>query len=43
MLDLIAHDKAGERILEELLVDAGRRLGEEGIAADIYLFQNNAD
>jgi hypothetical protein len=39
VLDLIAHDKAGERILEELLVDAGRRLGEEGIAGDIYLFQ----
>ena len=43
VLDLIAHDKAGERTLEELLVDAGRRLGEEGIAGDIYLFKNNAD
>ena len=43
MLDLIAHDKARERILEELLVDAGQRLGEEGIAVDIYLFKNNAD
>jgi len=35
VLDLIAHDKAGERSLEELLVDVGRRLGEEGIAGDI--------
>ena len=43
MLDLIAYDKAGEQILEELLVDAGLRLGEEGIAGDIYLLRNNAD
>ncbi len=41
--DLIAHDKAGERILEGLLVDADRRLREEGIAGDIYLFKNNTD
>jgi len=43
LLDLIAHDKAGERILEGLLVDAGRRLREDGIAGDIYLFKNNTD
>ena len=42
-LDLVAHDKAGERILEGLLVDADRRLREEGIAGDIYLFKNNTD
>jgi proteasome accessory factor A len=30
VLDLVAHDKAGERILEGLLVDADRRLREEG-------------
>jgi proteasome accessory factor A len=41
--DLVAHDKAGERILEGLLVDAERRLREEGIAGDIYLFKNNTD
>ena len=29
VLDLVAHDKAGERILEGLLVDADRRLREE--------------
>src|SRR5689334_9114453 len=40
---LVAHDKAGERILEGLLVDADRRLREEGIAGDIYLFKNNTD
>src|SRR5712672_563801 len=43
VLDLVAHDKAGERILEGLLVDADRRLREEGIAGDIYLFKNNTD
>ena len=40
---LVAHDKAGERILEGLLADAGRRLREEGITGDIYLFKNNTD
>ena len=43
VFDLVAHDKAGERILEGLLVDADRRLREEGIAGDIYLFKNNTD
>jgi proteasome accessory factor A len=41
--DLIAHDKAGERILEGLLAAAERRLHEEGISGDIYLFKNNTD
>jgi proteasome accessory factor A len=39
----VTHDKAGERILEGLLVDAERRLREEGIAGDVYLFKNNTD
>jgi proteasome accessory factor A len=43
VVDLVAHDKAGERILEGLLVDADRLLREEGIAGDIYLFKNNTD
>lgn len=43
VVDLVTHDKAGERILEGLLVDAERRLREEGIAGDIYLFKNNTD
>jgi proteasome accessory factor A len=43
VVDLVAHDKAGERILEGLLVDADRRLREEGIAGDIYVFKNNTD
>jgi proteasome accessory factor A len=41
--DLVVHDRAGERILEGLLVDAERRLRDEGIAGDIYLFKNNTD
>ncbi|GAA2063135.1 Pup--protein ligase [Catenulispora yoronensis] len=41
--ELIVHDKAGERILEGLLADAERRLHEEGIAGDVYLFKNNTD
>ena len=41
--ELVAHDKAGERILEGLLVDAEQRLREEGIRGDIYLFKNNTD
>jgi proteasome accessory factor A len=43
LIDLVTHDKAGERILEGLLVDAGLRLSEEGITGDIYLFKNNTD
>jgi proteasome accessory factor A len=43
VVDLISHDKAGERILEELLVDAVGRLSAEGVAGDIYLFKNNTD
>src|SRR3954463_4542388 len=43
VLDLVAHDRAGERILEGLLVDAEKRLHDEGIAGEIYLFKNNTD
>jgi len=41
--DLIVQDKAGERILEELILDAQERLAEEGIEGEIYLFKNNTD
>src|SRR5215218_7634288 len=40
---LVIHDRAGERILEGLLVDAERRLHEEGIQGDVFLFKNNTD
>jgi proteasome accessory factor A len=41
--DLVAHDKAGEWILEQLVESAEARLAEEGIRGDIYLFRNNTD
>ncbi|WP_148302334.1 Pup--protein ligase [Tomitella biformata] len=40
---LITHDRAGELILEQLLVDAEERLEAEGIGGDVYLFKNNTD
>jgi proteasome accessory factor A len=40
---LVTHDRAGERILEGLVVDAEQRLRDEGIFGDIYLFKNNTD
>ncbi|SDE54558.1 proteasome accessory factor A [Blastococcus fimeti] len=43
LTELVVHDKAGERILEGLLVDAEQRLAEEGVIGDIYLFKNNTD
>jgi proteasome accessory factor A len=43
VVELVTHDKAGERILEGLLVDAERRLREEGIEGDVYVFKNNTD
>ncbi|MFD0838124.1 Pup--protein ligase [Williamsia serinedens] len=43
LVQLINHDRAGELVLEELLVDAERRLADEGIGGDIYLFKNNTD
>ena len=41
--DLVAHDKAGERILEGLVESAEARLREEGIRGVVYLFKNNTD
>jgi len=43
LVDVVAHDKAGERILEDLVRAAEERLIEEGIRGDIYLFKNNTD
>ena len=43
LYDLIAHDKAGERVLEGLVQSAEQRLEEEGIRGQIYLFKNNTD
>lgn len=43
LLSVVAHDKAGERILEGLVESAEDRLAEEGIKGEIYLFKNNTD
>lgn len=43
ILDVVTHDKAGERIIESLLTGAEQRLKEEGIRGEIYLFKNNTD
>jgi proteasome accessory factor A len=43
LYDLIAHDKAGERVLEGLLHSAEQRLAEEGIRGQVHLFKNNTD
>jgi proteasome accessory factor A len=40
---VLIHDKAGERIVEELVLSAEERLAEEGIAGRISLFKNNTD
>ena len=41
--EVVAHDKAGERILEGLVKGAEERLAEEGIRGDIFVFKNNTD
>ncbi|MFV0256915.1 MAG: Pup--protein ligase [Acidimicrobiales bacterium] len=41
--DVVVHDKAGERILEQLLGSAEERLADEGIRGTIHLFKNNTD
>jgi proteasome accessory factor A len=42
-MDLCVHDKAGERIVEDLLHQAEKRLREDGISGNILLFKNNTD
>ena len=41
--ELVVHDKAGERIVEDLLHQAEKRLREDGISGNILLFKNNTD
>ncbi|MGA1099560.1 MAG: Pup--protein ligase [Candidatus Nanopelagicales bacterium] len=40
---LVVQDRAGERILESLVVDAQKRMQDEGIIGKIHLFKNNTD
>jgi proteasome accessory factor A len=41
-LELIVHDKAGERILEGLFADDVQRLRDEGSADDVRIFKRSA-
>ena len=41
--ELVAQDRAGERILEGLMVEAQDRLKADGVDGEIYLFKNNTD
>jgi proteasome accessory factor A len=43
VLELVIHDKAGERILESLIESAEKRLMREGVKGRIYIFKNNTD
>ncbi|MGB2756775.1 MAG: Pup--protein ligase [Acidimicrobiia bacterium] len=43
ILDVVTHDRAGERILESLVTSAETRLADEGIRGEVYLFKNNTD
>jgi proteasome accessory factor A len=41
--DVVVYDKAGERILEDLLYYAEQRLREEGLSGNLAIFKNNTD
>ncbi len=43
IVDLVVHDKAGERILESCLPTAEKRLKEEGLSGTISIYKNNTD
>lgn len=40
---LVAHDRAGERMLDDLAARAETSLAEENIGGKVYLFKNNVD
>ncbi|WP_068258686.1 Pup--protein ligase [Janibacter limosus] len=43
LVTLIAHDRAGELIVQDLVDDAQARLKEDEVAGEIYVFKNNVD
>lgn len=43
ILDVVLYDRAGDAILNDLVVNAEKRLHDEGIRGTIYLFKNNTD
>lgn len=40
---LIAHERAGDRIVDELARNAEAHLGQEGVGGNVYLLKNNLD
>ncbi|MEX0592588.1 MAG: Pup--protein ligase [Nitriliruptoraceae bacterium] len=42
-LQVTLHDKAGERVVEELVLAAEQRLADEGVKGRISMFKNNTD
>lgn len=43
LVELVAHDRGGERIMESLVVEAQERLDTEGVHGEVFLFKNNTD
>lgn len=43
LLTLVAHDRAGELIVQDLVDDAQQRLEEDEVAGEIFVFKNNVD
>ncbi len=43
LAQLVAHDRAGELILDDLIDEAEERLKAEGFNGSVYLFKNNTD
>ncbi|GAB3624814.1 Pup--protein ligase [Mariniluteicoccus endophyticus] len=43
LLDLVAHDRAGEETVLELARTSQERLTDDGVIGDIFLFKNNTD
>ena len=43
LYDLVAHDRAGELVLDQQVCYAQERLNADGIRGEIYLFKNNTD
>ncbi|GAA4777750.1 Pup--protein ligase [Citricoccus nitrophenolicus] len=41
--ELVAVDKAGERVMQELIDQATERMAADGFGGTIYLYKNNAD
>jgi proteasome accessory factor A len=43
VIDLVTHDKAGERIIERLSVSAEKKMRSDGFLGKISVFKNNTD